>query len=276
MARGITQDRVNQAADALLQRGERPTIEKVRGELGTGSPNTLIRMLEVWWADLAKRLAAQARADLPGIPDSVQRTMMALWSQAVVSSRQEADARLAEQERLAAERVQTAEAQQAESLRMAAQVQRDQQVTAEALANERQRTEELQAALSDALRSLNEAHATAESQRRSGEEERVRLRADLKRSVTTEERWLRELDRAREEAKAVAGENKILRAEGVRKKELHLRLAEQLATEKRDAKQRIFALERQIKARARAVRPQASPHKVAKRAVRKSASTQRR
>ncbi|TLY49659.1 MAG: hypothetical protein E6K53_12920 [Gammaproteobacteria bacterium] len=47
MARGITQDRVNQAADALLARGERPTIEKVRAELGTGSPNTLLRLLEV-------------------------------------------------------------------------------------------------------------------------------------------------------------------------------------------------------------------------------------
>ena len=62
MARGITQSQVDIAADALLQRGERPTIEKVRSELGTGSPNTLTRLLEVWWAGLSERLAAQARA----------------------------------------------------------------------------------------------------------------------------------------------------------------------------------------------------------------------
>lgn len=92
MARGVTQDRVNNAADALLQRGERPTIEKVRAELGTGSPNTLMRLIEVWWTGLAERLAAQARADLPGIPEPVQRAMMTLWSEAVVASRAEASA----------------------------------------------------------------------------------------------------------------------------------------------------------------------------------------
>jgi hypothetical protein len=92
MARGVTQERVNNAADALLQRGERPTIEKVRAELGTGSPNTLLRLIDVWWTGLAERLAAQARADLPGIPEPVQRAMMTLWSEAVVASRAEASA----------------------------------------------------------------------------------------------------------------------------------------------------------------------------------------
>src|SRR5260221_7936201 len=92
MARGVTQERVNNAADALLQRGERPTIEKVRAELGTGSPNTLMRLIDVWWTGLAERLAAQARADLPGIPEPVQSAMMTLWSEAVVASRAEASA----------------------------------------------------------------------------------------------------------------------------------------------------------------------------------------
>lgn len=113
MARGITQDRVNQAADALLQRGERPTIDKVRAELGTGSPNTLIRMLEVWWTGLAERLAAQARADLPGVPEPVQRAMMTVWSAAIIASREEASTGIAvakdeleqEKQSLAAERL---------------------------------------------------------------------------------------------------------------------------------------------------------------------------
>lgn len=111
MARGITQDQVTRAADALLARGERPTIEKVRAELGTGSPNTLLRLLEVWWAELARRLAAQARAQLPGIPDAVQRAMMTLWSEAVVVTRQEAETRLEERERGLQERETALQAQ---------------------------------------------------------------------------------------------------------------------------------------------------------------------
>lgn len=48
MARGITQEQVNSAIEQLLLSGERPTIERVRAALGTGSPNTLTRMLDVW------------------------------------------------------------------------------------------------------------------------------------------------------------------------------------------------------------------------------------
>jgi hypothetical protein len=38
-----------------LHAGERPTIERVRAVLGTGSPNTLIRLLDIWWAKLGPR-----------------------------------------------------------------------------------------------------------------------------------------------------------------------------------------------------------------------------
>jgi len=34
MPRGITQNQVNAAADAILGTGENPTVEKVRAELG--------------------------------------------------------------------------------------------------------------------------------------------------------------------------------------------------------------------------------------------------
>lgn len=46
MPRGITQDQVNAAADAILGASENPTVEKVRIELGTGAPNTVTRMLD--------------------------------------------------------------------------------------------------------------------------------------------------------------------------------------------------------------------------------------
>ncbi|MHB8744078.1 MAG: DNA-binding protein [Sulfuricaulis sp.] len=78
MARGVTQDQVTRAADALLLRGERPTIEKVRAQLGTGSPNTLLRLIDVWWADLATRLAGEAR--LPDLPADVAAAFKAAWT----------------------------------------------------------------------------------------------------------------------------------------------------------------------------------------------------
>ena len=93
MARtGVTQDNVNEAADALLLAGERPTIERVRATLGTGSPNTLIRLLDVWWSDLGTRLRAQnARLQLPDAPPAVASLAQALWEKALDEARRLAD-----------------------------------------------------------------------------------------------------------------------------------------------------------------------------------------
>ena len=89
MARsGVTQEDVNAAADQLLQAGERPTIERVRAALGTGSPNTLIRLLDVWWLDLGERLQVQAaKLALPEAPPAVVAAGTALWEQALLAAR---------------------------------------------------------------------------------------------------------------------------------------------------------------------------------------------
>ncbi|WP_330970412.1 DNA-binding protein, partial [Lysobacter sp. A3-1-A15] len=72
MARGITQDDVDRAANALLLAGERPTIERVRQFLGTGSPNTVTRLLENWWQGLGTRLQVrQQKVELPDAPPAV-------------------------------------------------------------------------------------------------------------------------------------------------------------------------------------------------------------
>ena len=65
MARGITEQDVFQAADALLTNGQRPTIERVRRELGRGSPNTVNKLLDQWWASLSARMTAKEPNDLP-------------------------------------------------------------------------------------------------------------------------------------------------------------------------------------------------------------------
>lgn len=67
MPRGITEQDVFEAADNLLARGECPTIERVRQTLGTGSPNTVNRLLDLWWASLSKRMSERDE----GVPASL-------------------------------------------------------------------------------------------------------------------------------------------------------------------------------------------------------------
>lgn len=65
MARGVTEQDVFAAADRLLARSERPTIERVRLEIGRGSPNTINPLLDLWWSELSKRQAGMATDSLP-------------------------------------------------------------------------------------------------------------------------------------------------------------------------------------------------------------------
>lgn len=76
MPRGITQYQVNAAADAILGTGENPTVEKIRAALGTGSPNTVTRMLDAWRGQLGERL--RQLSALPDMPNPVGQAMMEL------------------------------------------------------------------------------------------------------------------------------------------------------------------------------------------------------
>src|SRR4051812_19812994 len=57
--RGVQEAQVWEAADVLLHEGLRPTIERVRQKIGSGSPNTVSPMLERWFATLGKRLGGR-------------------------------------------------------------------------------------------------------------------------------------------------------------------------------------------------------------------------
>lgn len=90
MAKGITQAQVDIAADALVVAGERPTVDRIRAFLGTGSPNTVTRMLETWWQSLGARLTSQqVRATLPGAPEAVAVLATQLWDSALEAARVE-------------------------------------------------------------------------------------------------------------------------------------------------------------------------------------------
>lgn len=54
------------AADALVAKGERPTVERVRAHLDTGSPNTATRLLETLW----EILGCQIHPESPGLKDA--------------------------------------------------------------------------------------------------------------------------------------------------------------------------------------------------------------
>src|SRR5690242_8568425 len=81
MAVGVTEQDVFGAADAVLARGERPTYQRVRAELGRGSPARVGQLLEAWWAQLAQRLARQMA--LPALPDAVGAAFAQAWEAAL-------------------------------------------------------------------------------------------------------------------------------------------------------------------------------------------------
>lgn len=107
-SRGITSGDVAQAADSLLRSRERPTVERIRARLGSGSPNTIGPMLDEWWGRLAGRLD-NGPAAFHRLPESVAHIAEALWLQALeegrIRAQQElsADTRTAQDQRHAYE-----------------------------------------------------------------------------------------------------------------------------------------------------------------------------
>ena len=88
MARGITESDVHTAADEIVAAGDRPTVERIRAHLGTGSPNTVTRWLETWWQGLGLRLEAQhQRIGVPDAPEAVMALAGEWWALALEHAR---------------------------------------------------------------------------------------------------------------------------------------------------------------------------------------------
>lgn len=84
MAKGISELDVHHAADDIVTLGERPTVERIRAHLGTGSPNTVTRWLDTWWQTLGLRLRQRAiEAAAPGVPERVANLSQRLWQAAL-------------------------------------------------------------------------------------------------------------------------------------------------------------------------------------------------
>lgn len=88
MAIGVQEADVWAAADALLQSGEQPTIERVRLHLGRGSPNTVGPHLKAWFRGLGERLSAGHRG-VNGVPDAVTQAFAHMWETALAAAHDE-------------------------------------------------------------------------------------------------------------------------------------------------------------------------------------------
>jgi len=215
MPRGITQDQV--AADAILGAGENPTVDKVRAELGTGSPNTVTRMLDVWRNQLGERL--RQLSALPELPTPVGQAMMGLWQLATEHASQAIAGRFAEERTaletartsLAAERqtwaarVEAAETDRARALAardlaehacatLDAQLQDSHALRADLV----QQRDRLQAQCDQLSTEVQGLRAQLAEQQQAAAEERARQEAYVR---NLEDRAHQEVDRLRQEAK---------------------------------------------------------------------------
>jgi chromosome segregation ATPase len=216
----VPENDVFAAADAVLARGERPTVERVRLELGRGSPARVGGLLDQWWARLAERLSGETR--LPALPGEVSQAFVAVWQQAIHLAQGIAEQALVEQRKvLIAERERVAEIEDQARLDSA---QFRQQAT-EALAGRQAaelRLADLELLLSQRQTQIEDLQQQRESlvhERREAQQhnqalqqdlQALRLKAEQERVAQesyvrgVEDRAHREVDRAREEGKTLS------------------------------------------------------------------------
>lgn len=207
--RGVQQDEIWAAADALLKEGLRPTIERVRQKMGRGSPNTVSPILEAWFASLGPRLGIISAPEPAGdLPAPVWQAMTQLWDTALMSAREQAAQELAQSRRLLADERTALEVQKAQLAREA-QALNDRQAAVD------EASDTARAHITDLGRQLKESHARMT--RREGEIDELRLRmaaaatqseADRRRIDDEVQRHTQE--RARLEERAAANERRLL------------------------------------------------------------------
>ncbi|MGQ0727518.1 DNA-binding protein [Acidovorax sp.] len=226
--RGVQMEEVWAAADTVLGLGERPTIERVRQQLGRGSPNTVGPMLDGWYGSLAKRLQSPVDAieqddgaEVP-LPAPVVRAAKAMWGRALQHADERATAQFTEarkdlsvqaealrqaQEVLAQETqcladrseaydmaMQARDAQIAEMGRLVQELQQQLAGSQEMLATSRSECKQLRLAADAERRRQEEMEVD-----RRGERTRLEERAQAQ-----ERRLNAEVDRARQESKRLA------------------------------------------------------------------------
>ena len=219
-SRGVQQDDVWGAADALIAEGLRPTIERVRLKIGRGSPNTVSPMLEGWFGTLGQRLGVTEKPPEQGaLPEPVLRAATGLWEVALLSAQEDAQAAIRQlRENLAADRF-ALEAREADLTHQKQALKDRQEAFDEALQLARRQVadlssrldesaslrvkqnreiDQLRAALADIEKNREAERRQSDDDGRKHAEERSRL---VERSAANDRRMLAELDKERQETK---------------------------------------------------------------------------
>lgn len=223
--RGVQQEDVWSAADALIADGLRPTIERVRQKIGRGSPNTVSPMLESWFATLSSRLGgSNTNEQTSHVPVALQQVMEKLWDMALDSGRQKALEEIAQSQQALAEAKKALHGRESELL------QREQVLAAQHAALEvarraavdksddlMSRLVQMQALTSkremevDVLRKkLSDIDAERETDRRRSSEvatqHQIERQRYEERSEATQRKFLEEIDKARQGVKKMRAE----------------------------------------------------------------------
>lgn len=254
MAIGVQEADVWAAADALLQAGEQPTIERVRLQLGRGSPNTVGPHLKAWFRGLSARLNATGQAEAGGpAPDSVTQAAQQFWTLALAAAKAEWQQAIAierqaltnAQEALAAD--QRALALEQERLR---QRETDLKATIYSLREQaaalrdRAETLEKQCQQSDARATSLEARlsevtererALQERQHEAEQQHRQALAAAEQRHASHERRWLNDLDVQRQATRKAQDDLEQQRKTAATSQAAHQDVLARAADELRDA-----------------------------------------
>lgn len=237
MAVGVPETEVFAAADAVLERGERPTVERVRQELGRGSPARVGALLDQWWALLAQRLRGETR--LPALPTEISQAFVAVWQQAMLLADGVAEQAMAERRAvLEAERLRVAAVEN--EIRQAGAQARQQVAAAQAaqhtaetrladlellLAQRQAQLEDQQSRCAELANERKAALQEASTLRQELQAAQQQLAQERKATATyvqgVEDRAHREVDRAREEARVAAAQ---LRSAGKQQEQLRQRL----------------------------------------------------
>ncbi|MEJ8852519.1 DNA-binding protein [Variovorax rhizosphaerae] len=244
--RGIQEEDVCRAADALLAEGLRPTIERVRLKIGRGSPNTVSPMLEKWFGSLSQRIAGgtnpsanlAAGNDADGVPVSVRNATRLLWETA---RREAEDVQRQELEGVRA------------SLEEAANVLA---VDRADLAQREAAFEQARVSLDAALASSQQARETLERQLAEQTAETARLRATFEQEIARLNALLQQSHASKEvlrqeQAAALAERDKDVKAERERHVALERHSHEEVDRARQTSKQLEAALAREQQQRIR-------------------------
>jgi len=136
MARkGITYDEVAAVADRLVSQGELPTIQRVRDELGTGSPNTIHKHLTGW-----KETQPQAQREVVTLPDALAEALIREIERQALAARASSEEKALEARRSADKLAEVGESieEENEELKLKADILERERDQSQALASDRQ------------------------------------------------------------------------------------------------------------------------------------------